>query len=190
MDRMIPKGTEVELTIVADENRNIRVSGYIPDFDFIIPEETLRSEAKVDLEERMNTVDTKMKQSEVSIQDYREDLVVIVAGYVDEMKKFINMNPGLRSRFNKYINFANYSAEEMLDIFRRQCGKSQFILSEEAEKAALEYFTINQNDSTFGNARGVRNFFDRVVTVQASRILTMSNPSETEFRTIKGEDIQ
>ncbi|MBQ3291861.1 MAG: Hsp70 family protein [Mogibacterium sp.] len=68
MDRMIPKGTEVELTIIADENRNIRVSGYIPDFDFIIPEETLRAEAKVDLEERMNTVETKIKQSEVSIE--------------------------------------------------------------------------------------------------------------------------
>lgn len=72
MDRMIPKGTEVELTIVADENRNIRVSGYIPDFDFIIPEETLRSEAKVDLEERMEIVDKKIQQSEVSIQRLKD----------------------------------------------------------------------------------------------------------------------
>ena len=68
MDRTIPKGTEIELTIIADENRNIRVSGYIPDFDFIIPEETLRSEAKVDLDERMEEVDKKIQQSEVSIQ--------------------------------------------------------------------------------------------------------------------------
>jgi molecular chaperone DnaK len=91
MDRIIPKGTEVELTIIADENRNIRVSGYIPDFDFIIPEETLRSEAKVDLEERMETVDTKIKQSEVSIQrlkdqgvdvsDLEEELEQVKAGY-------------------------------------------------------------------------------------------------------------
>lgn len=72
MDRMIPKGTEIELTIVADENRNIRVSGYIPDFDFIIPEETLRAEAKVDLEERMDTVDKKIQQSEVSIQRLKD----------------------------------------------------------------------------------------------------------------------
>lgn len=72
MDRMIPKGTEIELTIVADENRNIRVSGYIPDFDFIIPEETLRAEAKVDLEERMDTVDKKILQSEVSIQRLKD----------------------------------------------------------------------------------------------------------------------
>lgn len=91
MDRLIPKGTEVELTIIADENRNIRVSGYIPDFDFIIPEETLRSEAKVDLEERMETVDTKIKQSEVSIQrlkdqgvdvsELEEELDQVKAGY-------------------------------------------------------------------------------------------------------------
>lgn len=97
MDRMIPKGTEVELTIVADENRNIRVSGYIPDFDFIIPEETLRSEAKVDLGERMETVDTKMKQSEVSIQhlkdqgvdvsDLEEELAQVQAGYSDAYGK-------------------------------------------------------------------------------------------------------
>lgn len=72
MDCVIPKGTEVELTIIADENRNIRVSGYIPDFDFVIPEETLRAEAKVDLEERMDTIDTKIKQSEVSIQRLKE----------------------------------------------------------------------------------------------------------------------
>ena len=100
------------------------------------------------------------------------------------------MNPGLRSRFNKYINFVNYSAEEMLEIFRRQCEKAQFILSDEAASAALDYFRTNQDDPTFGNARGVRNYFDRVVMAQATRILTLSNPSEEEFRTIKQEDVQ
>lgn len=79
MDRMIPKGTEIELTIVADENRNIRVSGYIPDFDFIIPEETLRAEAKVDLEERMDTVDKKIQQSEVSVQRLKDQGVDVSA---------------------------------------------------------------------------------------------------------------
>lgn len=97
MDRMIPKGTEIELTIVADENRNIRVSGYIPDFDFIIPEETLRTEAKVDLGERMEDVDTKIKQSEVSIQrlkdqgvdvsDLEQQLDQVKAGYNDAYGK-------------------------------------------------------------------------------------------------------
>lgn len=130
-------------------------------------------------------IDTLVK----GMEDYRDDLIVIVAGYVDEMKKFINMNPGLRSRFNKYIQFDNYSADEMLEIFRRLCEKMQYILSAEAEESALEYFAKNQDDPTFGNARGVRNFFDKVVTNQATRILTITNPSDTEFKTIKKEDI-
>lgn len=130
-------------------------------------------------------IDTLVK----GMEDYRDDLVVIVAGYIDEMRTFIGMNPGLRSRFNKYINFANYTADEMLNIFRRQCEKTQFILSAEAEKGALSYFAQNQDDPAFGNARGVRNFFDRVVMNQATRILTITNPSEIEFRTIKEEDI-
>ena len=86
MDRMIPKGTEIELTIVADENRNIRVSGYIPDFDFIIPEETLRAEAKVDLEERMESVDKKIQQSEVSIQNLKSQ-GVDVSGLESELEE-------------------------------------------------------------------------------------------------------
>ena len=130
-------------------------------------------------------IDTLVK----GMEDYRDDLVVIVAGYVDEMRKFIAMNPGLRSRFNKYIQFDNYSADEMLDIFTRLCEKMQYVLSAEAADSALQYFSENQDDPTFGNARGVRNFFDKVVTNQATRILTIQNPSDSEFKTIKKEDI-
>lgn len=130
-------------------------------------------------------IDTLVK----GMEDYRDDLVVIVAGYVDEMRKFIAMNPGLRSRFNKYINFENYSANEMLEIFKLSCEKNRFVLSAEAEETILAYFERNQDDATFGNARGVRNFFDRVVTNQATRILAISNPSEQEFMTLKKEDI-
>lgn len=130
-------------------------------------------------------IDTLVK----GMEDYRDDLVVIVAGYVDEMEKFIAMNPGLRSRFNKYIHFEDYTANEMLDIFKLSCEKTKFILSKEAEAVALAYFEQTRNDPSFGNARGVRNFFDRVVTNQASRILTISEPSEETFRTLTEEDI-
>ena len=99
------------------------------------------------------------------------------------------MNPGLRSRFNKYINFENYSPDEMIDILRGQCKKMKYILSEEAEKTALEYFEEVHDDPTFGNARGVRNFFDRIITNQATRILTLSNPSDREFMTLTQADI-
>ncbi len=130
-------------------------------------------------------IDTLVK----GMEDYRDDLVVIVAGYVDEMQKFIAMNPGLRSRFNKYINFENYSASEMLDIFKLSCNKNKFMLSEEAENAILAYLEEHQDDATFGNARGVRNLFDQIVTNQATRILSIDNPTEDEFRTIKAEDV-
>ena len=130
-------------------------------------------------------IDTLVK----GMEDYRDDLVVIVAGYTDEMKKFIDMNPGLRSRFNKYIAFDNYAPNEMLEIFKRLCEKAQFILGNGAERKALKYFEQQQGNEQFGNARGVRNFFDRVVTAQATRILTLTDPTETEFRTILAADM-
>ena len=114
MDRLIPKGTEVELTIIADENRNIRVSGYIPDFDFIIPEETLRAEAKVDLEERMEAVDTKIKQSEVSIQRLKDqgvdvsglerELEEVKAGYDDAYGKVDSDEAAVNGYVEQFYN--------------------------------------------------------------------------------------
>lgn len=130
-------------------------------------------------------IDTLVK----GMEDYRDDLVVIVAGYVNEMRKFINMNPGLRSRFNKYIHFENYSADEMLEILKRLCEKSKFIMTKESEDMALEFFQKNQSDPTFGNGRGVRNFFDKIVMSQATRIISIKNPTETDFRTIRKEDV-
>lgn len=130
-------------------------------------------------------IDTLVK----GMEDYRDDLIVIVAGYTNEMREFINTNPGLRSRFNKYIEFINYSADEMFQIFKILCDKNKFILSDGAKRKALEFLSENENNQEFGNARGVRNLFDRVVTNQAGRILTLDNPSEEVFRTIKEEDI-
>lgn len=114
MDRMIPKGTEIELTIIADENRNIRVSGYIPDFDFIIPEETLRAEAKVDLEERMESVDKKIQQSEVSIQNLKRqgidvsgleaELEEIKAGYEEAYRKVDSDEAAVNSYVEQFYN--------------------------------------------------------------------------------------
>lgn len=129
-------------------------------------------------------VDTLVK----GMEDYRDDLVVIVAGYTEEMERFINMNPGLRSRFNKYINFNNYDEVEMLSIFRCMCDKAKFIVSPQAESIILDYFKKHQDDDSFGNARGVRNFFDHIVMAQANRIVALDNPSEEEFRTILEED--
>lgn len=114
MDHLIPKGTEIELTIIADENRNIRVSGYIPDFDFIIPEETLRAEAKVDLEERMESVDKRIQQSEVSIQNLKRqgvdvsgleaELNKIKAGYDDVYRKVDSDEAAVNGYVEQFYN--------------------------------------------------------------------------------------
>ena len=71
------------------------------------------------------------------MEDHRDDLIVIVAGYTQPMEKFINSNPGLQSRFNKYFFFPDYNGEQLMAIFRSQCDKNGYTLTEETEKAAV-----------------------------------------------------
>ena len=113
-------------------------------------------------------IDTLLKRME----DDRNRLVVIVAGYTNEMKTFIDSNPGLKSRFNRYIEFEDYSAEEMLTIFKNLATKQKYTLSEESEKILLGIFkdVKESEDNSFGNARGVRNLFEKVLINQANRI--------------------
>ncbi len=151
MDRMIPKGTEIELTIVADENRNIRVSGYIPDFDFIIPEETLRAEAKVDLGERMEAVDTKIKQSEVSIQRLKEQ-GVDVSDLEDELEQ---VKSGYEDAYGKVDSdeaAVNGYVEQFYDVESR-------IINEERKHQQQK--NNSKNDDTVNQAREqVENYGD------------------------------
>lgn len=110
MTRPIPKGTEIDLTITANPNRNITVTGYIPDFDYEIPEKTLRPESRVDLEERMNAVEESLKKSERSLQElsnvgvdvteYRDELDQIKAAYDD----VYDMLDSDEATVNKYID--------------------------------------------------------------------------------------
>lgn len=144
MDRMIPKGTEIELTIVADENRNIRVSGYIPDFDFIIPEETLRTEAKVDLTERMEDVDKKIQQSEVSIQrlkdqgvdvsDLEEELDQVKAGYGDAYGKVESDEASVNSYVEQFYNVES----RIIQAERKHQQKKNSSKNDDAVKEARE----------------------------------------------------
>lgn len=144
MDRMIPKGTEIELTIIADENRNIRVSGYIPDFDFIIPEETLRAEAKVDLTERMEIVDKKIQQSEVSIQrlkdqgvdvsELEEELEQVKAGYGDAYGKVESDE----ATVNNYVEQFYDIESRIINEERKRKRKEDNSKNDEMVKTALE----------------------------------------------------
>lgn len=132
-------------------------------------------------------IDTVLK----AMEDHREDLVVIVAGYPDLMKHFINSNPGLKSRFNKYIHFPDYSGQELIEIFKGLCKKYDYVLEEEAEKIMEERICmlVSEKDENFANARSVRNLFESIITNQASRVAQMENPGHEDMTVIHAEDI-
>lgn len=131
-------------------------------------------------------VDTILK----AMEDNRADLVVIVAGYTDLMEQFIDSNPGLRSRFNKYIDFADYTADEMFSIFKLNCKKSCYILDTSAEDKIKEYFTlVSEGAGEFGNARGVRNTFEKILTEQANRIAALESVSRDDLMKICEDDV-
>lgn len=107
-----------------------------------------------------------------AMEDYREDFVVIVAGYSDLMETFINSNPGLKSRFNKNFYFPDYTVNEMIQIFNVLCKEYDYYLNEEA-KAVLHQRIMDmetKKDRQFANAREIRNLFEKVITKQASRL--------------------
>jgi len=126
-----------------------------------------------------------------AMEDNRDKFVVIVAGYDKLMEEFINSNPGLKSRFNKYFHFNDYNAEEMLGMFKINCKKYQYTLDEEAEAAASEYLKKleAEKDENFANGRDVRNYFEKAVTRQASRIAAMESPSDEDILTLTKEDV-
>lgn len=113
-------------------------------------------------------IDTLLKRME----DDRDRLVVIVAGYTNEIKTFIDSNPGLSSRFNRYINFPDYSKTELMEIFKRLATKYHYSLSNDAEEALSELLedTLSKGDEHFGNGRFVRNLFEKVIERQANRL--------------------
>ena len=126
-----------------------------------------------------------------AMEDHRDDLVVIVAGYEELMEKFINSNPGLESRFNRYFLFEDYNGQQLYDIFCMQCSKNQYVLSAEADEAAKKYFAdlYANRDDNFGNARDVRNFFEKIVSVHSNRVSLIQNPTRDDLMTIIPDDI-
>lgn len=112
-------------------------------------------------------VDTLLK----AMEDHREDLVVIVAGYTEPMERFIHSNPGLESRFNRFLHFPDYTAQELAEIFELRCKSSGYILANDARPLLLRLLEQGCRDPKgFGNARGVRNLFERAVSAQANRL--------------------
>ena len=133
-------------------------------------------------------IDTILK----AMEDHRDDFVVIVAGYTDLMETFINSNPGLKSRFNKYIEFKDYTQEELYQIFMLSCKKYGYTLTEEADKAlrAIILHKVLYKDENFANAREMRNLFEAVVTNQATRISEQEDVSDELLNTLEKADFE
>lgn len=125
------------------------------------------------------------------MEDDRNRLVVILAGYSSPMKQFIESNPGLRSRFNRYIHFDDYSADELMDIFKLNTRKYDYIVEQEAESKLnrLFSFAVANKDEHFGNGRFARNILEKVIENQAGRLASLTDITGETLRTIVPSDI-
>jgi len=134
-------------------------------------------------------IDTLLKRME----DHRDDLIVIVAGYPGEMNRFINSNPGLQSRFTKYIHFEDYNAKELQEIFELLLRSGGQQISKDGEHHLQGIFELMNKlrDEKFGNGRTVRNLYERTIRNLATRVIkTMpSNISEVLLEDITKEDV-
>ncbi|WP_025741209.1 AAA family ATPase [Aquimarina pacifica] len=125
------------------------------------------------------------------MEDHRDQLVVIVAGYPDEMQEFIGSNPGLQSRFNRYFTFDHYKPKELIGIFELFCLKNDFVLAEEGKEKLQFIFDklYEKRHKSFGNARVARNLFEKIIEYQANRIVSITPLTEELLKTITEEDI-
>ena len=132
-------------------------------------------------------IDTLLK----AMEDNRDDFIVIVAGYPDLMNRFINSNPGLNSRFNKYLYFNDYNAEELEKIFMLMCEKYQYVPDEELKEKLPEFFQLMvlTKPDNFANAREVRNIFEKAVQRQSSRLYNDKEHTQEDLTVLKAEDV-
>jgi SpoVK/Ycf46/Vps4 family AAA+-type ATPase len=130
-------------------------------------------------------VDTLLKLME----DHRDEVVVIVAGYTAEMQRFLSSNPGLASRFSRRIEFPDYSSEELVTIVRQHAAASGFECAPQVPQALLAFFDSLPRDRSFGNARLARQTVEQMATRQARRLAAMEAPGMAELQTLLPEDL-
>lgn len=133
-------------------------------------------------------VDTLLK----AMEDHRDDLIVIVAGYPELMDEFLNSNPGLKSRFNKFIQFEDYTPDEQVKILEGMCKKQEYVLSDEAKAYTKEFFTerMKQPELNFANARDVRNYLEKAISNHACRVVNIENATKEDLQTIMLDDVE
>jgi SpoVK/Ycf46/Vps4 family AAA+-type ATPase len=132
-------------------------------------------------------IDTLVKLME----DHRDEVAVIVAGYTAEMVEFLDANPGLASRFSKTIEFENYSPDDLVQIIGRMVTGGDYALDEDAKPLLLAHFARVAGDQNFGNARDARRLFEGVRKVQSQRLRLLGRmPDTAELRTLTAEDVR
>lgn len=126
-----------------------------------------------------------------ALEDYRKDLVVIVAGYTEPMKQFFESNPGLKSRFNTFIEFDDYSAEELFEILEHMCKDCDYVLNADAIEPVKKIIetSVNKKQENFANGRYVRNVFEELVMIQARRVAKMSDAEKDDLMVINKIDV-
>ncbi len=132
-------------------------------------------------------IDTLLKLME----DNRDNLIVVVAGYTDKMNAFLSSNPGLRSRFNKYLSFEDYSPVQLVEIFDLFCEKAGYRICQPTRDNLLRLFSVlyETRDEAFGNARLARNLFEMTISNQANRLVSLTDITEEGLSTITEADI-
>lgn len=130
-------------------------------------------------------VDTLVKLME----DHRDKVVIVAAGYKKEMEEFLQSNSGLRSRFPKTINFADYTPADLIEVFLMMLKKDDWVATENAKIAVARVITERSKDPAFGNARGVRTLIDEITDRQSGRVAEIANPSTEELMTIDVMDV-
>lgn len=125
-----------------------------------------------------------------ALEDYRDDLVVIVAGYTEPMKKFFDSNPGLKSRLNTFIEFEDYKATELEEILNTMCRNNDYVLSEELSSNVREFLEkqVSGKSENFANGRMVRNIYDDLAMNHARRVVSIDDASREELSLITDKD--
>lgn len=128
----------------------------------------------------------------VEMENHRDDLAVIVAGYPEPMEQFLQSNPGLKSRFNKFIHFDDYKPEELMKIFESMAGKQGFKMDTSTKEKAIGLFEkmYDEREEDFANGRSVRNFFEKAIVRQANRLAGQDQISDEDLLTLKLEDLE